>query len=104
MAVAVGMAVYLVRQGLLRLADATDRWEKITSRYQAEAFAATDSDSRLGGRFSATGVTSVLWQAELGGANWPESDQAKASARSSRSRLICGDCAVSSNVCLKGAS
>jgi MFS family permease len=33
MAVAVGMAVYLVRQGLLRLADVTDRWEKITSRY-----------------------------------------------------------------------
>ena len=33
MAVAVGMALYLVRQGLLRLADVTDRWEKITSRY-----------------------------------------------------------------------
>jgi MFS family permease len=33
MAVAVGLAVYLVRQGLLRLADVTDRWEKITSRY-----------------------------------------------------------------------
>ena len=32
-AVAVGMALYLVRQGLLRLADVTDRWEKITSRY-----------------------------------------------------------------------
>jgi hypothetical protein len=29
----IGMAVYLVRQGLLRLADVTDRWEKITSRY-----------------------------------------------------------------------
>ena len=33
MAVAVGMALYLVRQGLLGLADVTDRWEKITSRY-----------------------------------------------------------------------
>jgi hypothetical protein len=33
MAVAVGMALYLVRQGLLRLTDVTDRWEKITSRY-----------------------------------------------------------------------
>jgi MFS family permease len=33
MAVAVGMALYLVRQGSLGLADVTDRWEKITSRY-----------------------------------------------------------------------
>jgi len=33
MAVAVGMALYLVRQGLLGVADVTDRWEKITSRY-----------------------------------------------------------------------
>ena len=33
MAVAVGLAVYLGRQGLLRVADVTDRWEKITSRY-----------------------------------------------------------------------
>ena len=33
MAVAVGMTLYLVRQGLLGRADVTDRWEKITSRY-----------------------------------------------------------------------
>jgi MFS family permease len=33
MAVAVGMALYLVRRRALSLADVTDRWEKITSRY-----------------------------------------------------------------------
>ena len=33
MAMAVGMALYLVRRRSLHIADVTDRWEKITSRY-----------------------------------------------------------------------
>jgi MFS family permease len=33
MAMAVGMALYLVRRRSLDIADVTDRWEKITSRY-----------------------------------------------------------------------
>jgi MFS family permease len=33
MAMAVGMALYLVRRRSLHIADITDRWEKITSRY-----------------------------------------------------------------------
>jgi MFS family permease len=33
MAMAVGMALYLVRRRSLHVADVTDRWEKITSRY-----------------------------------------------------------------------